>query len=65
MRARARWYELTHDRLIEPIRKANAAWEQRQQEEEHQRQIEAERQRADEQQRRADEQATPPGVFAV
>jgi WD40 repeat protein len=48
MRSGARWYELTHDRLIEPIRKANEAWH----EEEQKRRIEEERRRV-----RAEEQA--------
>lgn len=30
-RAGARWYELTHDRLIEPIQQANRQWEAQQQ----------------------------------
>jgi len=30
MRARARWYELIHDRLIDPIRKSNEVWLQHQ-----------------------------------
>jgi hypothetical protein len=55
-RAGARWYELTHDRLIEPIRKANDTWFQDRREEEQQRQIETERRRAEEQQQRAREQ---------
>jgi len=48
VRSGARWYELTHDRLIEPIRKANEAWQEKEQE----RRIEEERQRV-----RAEEQA--------
>jgi WD40 repeat protein len=47
MRSGARWYELTHDRLIEPIRKANEAWH----EEEQKRRIEEERVKAQEQAR--------------
>ncbi|MFC1717078.1 hypothetical protein ACFL6S_25670 [Candidatus Poribacteria bacterium] len=57
VRSGARWYELTHDRLIEPIRKANEGWSQRQKEEEQEREVEAERQRTQEQRQRADEQA--------
>ena len=30
-RAGARWYELGHDRFIEPIRRSNDAWRKRQQ----------------------------------
>ncbi|MFC1718508.1 hypothetical protein ACFL6S_32935, partial [Candidatus Poribacteria bacterium] len=48
-RAGGRWYELTHDRLIEPIRKANESWLA----EEQRRQVEEERQRADAQAREA------------
>jgi uncharacterized protein YpmB len=57
MRAGAHWYELTHDQLIEPIRKSNDAWFEFQRAEEHQRQIETERQRTDEQQQIANKQA--------
>jgi len=57
MRAGGRWYELTHDRLIEPIRKSNEVWFQRQRAVEQQQELEAERKRAEEQQRRAEEQA--------
>jgi len=32
-RAGARWYELTHDRFIEPIQKSNQTWEERRREE--------------------------------
>ena len=53
VRSGARWYELTHDRLIEPIHKANEAWHEKEQE----RKIEAEGQRTQEQRQRADEQA--------
>jgi len=56
IRAGARWYELTHDRLIEPIQKSNEDWFQNQIDEEQQREIEVERQRAEEQQQRATEQ---------
>jgi DNA-binding beta-propeller fold protein YncE len=56
LRAGARWYELTHDRFIEPIQRSNAAWRQHERAEAQQRQLEAERQRAAEQQRRAEEQ---------
>src|SRR5439155_15321445 len=28
-RAGARWYELTHDRFVQPIKASNAAWERR------------------------------------
>jgi hypothetical protein len=56
VRAGARWYELTHDRFIEPIQRSNATWRQHERAEEQQRQIEAERQTAAEQQRRAEEQ---------
>ncbi|MBE9534235.1 MAG: tetratricopeptide repeat protein [Proteobacteria bacterium] len=61
LRAGARWYELTHDRLIEPIQTYNEVWHQRQQAEEQQRQIEMEQQRAEEQQRRAEKQARVAG----
>jgi WD40 repeat protein len=47
VRGGERWYELTHDRLIEPVRKANESWL----EEEQRRQVEEERRRADEQTR--------------
>jgi WD40 repeat protein len=57
MRAGGRWYELTHDRLIEPIRKSNEVWFQRQRAVEQQQELEAERRRAEEQRRRAEEQA--------
>ncbi len=51
MRAGARWYELTHDRLIEPIRKSNEVWLQRRRLEEQRQETEAERRRAEEQTR--------------
>ncbi len=71
IRAGARWYELTHDRLIEPILKANEVWLQKLRAEKHQREVEAERRlteeqrqkveaqrkRTEEAQRRAEEQA--------
>jgi hypothetical protein len=52
MRAGARWYELTHDRLIEPICRSNEVWLQHQRAEEQKREIDEERQRT-----RAEEQA--------
>ena len=45
LRAGAHWYELTHDQLIEPIRKSNEVWLELQHVKEQQRQIEVERQR--------------------
>lgn len=36
-RAGARWYELTHDRLIEPIQQSNRAWDDRRRERRNQR----------------------------
>jgi len=71
IRAGARWYELTHDRLIEPILKANDVWLQelraekqrreveaeRKRTEEQRRKVKAERERAEQAQRRAEEQA--------
>ena len=56
MRAGAHWYELTHDRLIEPIRKSNETWFLHQQEEEQKRQVDIERQLAEKQKHRAEEQ---------
>ncbi|TKJ32315.1 MAG: hypothetical protein CEE38_23445 [Planctomycetes bacterium B3_Pla] len=58
MRAGARWYELTHDRLIEPIRKSNEVWFEHERVEEQQRQIEAERQQV-----RIEEQAKSARLF--
>jgi Novel STAND NTPase 1/WD domain, G-beta repeat len=56
LRAGGRWYELTHDRFIDPIQKSNDAWRLHERTEAQQRQIEAARQRAEEQERRAEEQ---------
>ena len=56
LRAGGRWYELTHDRFINPIQKSNAAWRLHERTEAQQRQIEAARQRAEEQERQAEEQ---------
>ncbi len=44
-RAGGHWYELTHDRLIEPVLKANETWARRHQKEEQERQLAEERQR--------------------
>jgi len=56
MRAGAHWYELTHDRLIEPIRKSNEVWLRDWREEEQNRRIEAERKRAEEARLQAEKQ---------
>src|SRR5206468_2128083 len=66
MRGSARWYELTHDRFLEPIREANRKWRRERERElqqaqalaaEQQRRAEAERERAEAQQLRTQEQA--------
>lgn len=36
-RAGARWYELTHDRLIEPIQKSNESWREKQRQQQRRR----------------------------
>jgi WD40 repeat protein/Flp pilus assembly protein TadD len=56
-RAGARWYELTHDQLIEPVRQSNEVWFAHQRAEEQRRQIETACQRAEEQRKRAEQQA--------
>ena len=63
MRAGARWYELTHDRLIQPILKANEVWLQHQIAEKQQRKVKAERDRAVQAQLRAEEKAKSAKLF--
>jgi hypothetical protein len=58
----ARWYELTHDRLIDPIKNSNKVWRVKQEQlryEQEKQRAEQEKQRAEQEKQRAEQ-----GVFA-
>ena len=57
MRGRDRWYELSHDRFVQPILRANDSWRAGVQEAERRRQLEAERAKAERAGQEAEEQA--------